>query len=393
VTGLAALVIAAAAALAAYTYVGYPLALLVLGALRRGAGAGTKPAEWPGVSVVVPAYNEERSVGATLERILALDYPSDRLQVVVVSDASTDRTDEIVRGFASRGVELLRLERRGGKTAAENAARSRLRGEIVVNTDASVILPPTSLKPLVAAFADPSVGVASGRDLSVKQADTSGANVGESGYVGYEMWVRRLETRVHGIVGASGCFYAARAALHSREVPAELSRDFAAALVARDHGLRAVSVEEAVCYVPRTASLRAEYRRKVRTMARGMGTLGAWRHLLNPLRHGVFAWMLWSHKVCRWLLPWAAAAALLALLVVAPRSAMAGALSFLGLAAISLAMVGWLWPEGRPMPRLLAVPSYAVSGNLAAIHAAIRALRRERQPIWEPTRREAVGAR
>jgi hypothetical protein len=393
VTGLAVGVIAAAALLAAYAYVGYPLTLLGLSPLRRRARGWSEPAEWPQVSVVVPAYNEERSIGATLEKILALDYPRERLQVLVVSDASTDRTDEIVRRFEPRGVELLRLESRGGKTAAENAARPRLRGEIVVNTDASVVLPPGSLKPLIAAFGDPSVGVASGRDVSVTHADAAGANVGESGYVGYEMWVRRLETRVHGIVGASGCFYADRAALHSREVPAELSRDFAAALVARDHGLRAVSVEEAVCYVPRTTSLRAEYRRKVRTMARGMGTLGAWRHLLNPIRHGLFAWMLWSHKVCRWLLPWAAAAALIALLALAPRSATAGALSFIGLAAIALAIVGWLWPEGRPIPRLLAVPTYAVVGNLAAMHAAIRALRRERQPSWEPTRREAVGAR
>src|SRR5437879_13251472 len=139
------------------------------------------------------------------------------------------------------------------------------------------------------------------------------------------MGVRDLETGLRGgggggggIVGASGCLYAIRAGLHREFVPENLSRDFAAALIARRHGLRAVSVPEAVCFVPRGASLRQEYRRKVRTMARGLRTLWALRALLNPLRYGLFAWMLWSHKLCRWLVPWAALVALGAVGPLAP---------------------------------------------------------------------------
>src|SRR3989441_3834563 len=131
------------------------------------------------------------------------------------------------------------------------------------------------------------------------------------------MRLRDLETTVQGIVGASGCLYAIRADLHRCYVPEALSRDFAAALTAREHGRRAVSVHEAVCFVPRSASLRQEYRRKVRTITRGLATLAYKRALLNPARHGVFAWMLFSHKLCRWLVPWALLAAVVALVVLA----------------------------------------------------------------------------
>lgn len=377
--------------LAAYAYAGYPLLLWAIGLVRgRREVVRSEGWEWPRVSVTVPAYNEEREIAATLEGLLALDYPPGRMQVLVVSDASTDGTDEIVRGFAGRGVELLRTAARGGKTAAENAAAARLTGEVVVNTDASIRIPPGSLKALVGAFADPSVGLASGRDVSVARLDAA-ANPGEGGYVGYEMGVRRLETRAGGIVGASGCFYAIRADLHRTRLPEGLSRDFAAALVTRRAGFRAVSVDAAVCLVPRTASLRREYRRKVRTMSRGMRTLWHLRAMLDARRYGLFAWMLLSHKPCRWAVPWAAALAFAGVLALAATEEWARWVAAAGFSALALAAAGAAWPEGRKLPRLLAIPTYAVMGNVAALHAAVRALRGTRDAVWEPTRREAAA--
>ena len=373
-----------------YAYVGYPLLLRVLSRRRRPSGEAPTLGEWPYITITVPAYNEARSIADTLDALLRVDYPADRRQILVISDASTDGTDDIVRQYADRGVELLRMPERGGKSAAENAAGKVARGDIIVNTDASVRLMPGSLKPLVRAFADPTVGVASGRDVSVGDVEAEG-NRGESSYVGYEMELRALETRLGGIVGASGCFYGFRRDCHDTEFPEALSRDFASCLIAKERGYRAVSVDDALCVVPRTTSLQSEFRRKVRTMARGLATLWFKRHLMNPARHGLFAWMLLSHKLARWLFYLTLPVALLGLVLLAfswpATAAAATVLAAAALLVVVLGVVGMRWPQGRAVPRLFARPGFAVASTLAGIMAWHQWLRGERNAVWEPTRR------
>lgn len=389
VTAVAYVLILAPIALGIYTYIGYPAVLWLLHRLR---GDKSRPTiqEWPAISITVPAYNEEGQIRGTLDSLLRTDYPADKRQILVVSDASTDRTDDIVREYADRGVQLLRVTERKGKGAAENAAAPHLTGEIVVNTDASIRIRPDSLKPLIATFADPAVGLASGRDLSVANVNDD-ANQGESGYVGYEMWIRQLETRISGIVGASGCFYAIRTELHRQPLPEHVSRDFAAAIVAREHGYRAVSVDEATCLVPRTHSLKKEYRRKVRTMTRGMETLWFKRSLLNPLRYGIFSWMLFSHKVCRWLLPWTLPAALIGLAMLATNSTGGLVLLVLSLAGLAAGAIGWAYAERPSLPGFLSLPAFALASNVAAIQAGVRVMRGVQNAMWEPTRREVIA--
>lgn len=372
-----------------YAYALYPLTLALLARLRnRSRSAPPADWEWPEISITVPVYNEVGQVEDMLDTLLQLDYPRDRTQILVISDASDDGTDEKVQAYAHRGVELLRMPQRGGKTAAENAARPLLRGAVIVNTDASIRIDAAALKPMIARFHDPTVGLASGRDVSVTRVGNE-LNVGESTYVGYEMWVRDLETRVHGIVGASGCFYAIRRSLHQEIIPSALSRDFAAALITREHDLRPVTVNESVCYVPRVPSLKREYRRKVRTFTRGMETLYFKRALLNPLQYGIFSWMLFSHKVTRWFAPWAALLGGIGLLALSINQPLAR----IAVAAIALVFVlaalGWSWPEGKPIPRLLSIPAFMVAGNLAVMAATIAAMRGELNAVWEPTRRDA----
>lgn len=375
----------------AYAYVGYPFVLALAARLKRRPEPFGDPAEWPSISIAIPAYNEAASIGATLESLLALDYPADRRQILVMSDCSRDGTDDIVRRYAARGVELLALPVRGGKTAAENAAFGHLRGEIIVNTDATIRILPHSLKPLIRVFQDPTVGAASGRDRSVGDVRAE-VNRGESGYVGYEMWVRSLETRVGSIVGASGCFYAIRRSIVNPAFPEALSRDFASPLRARLLGYRTVSVDEAVCLVPRTTSLRSEYRRKIRTMARGLETLWYERALLNPFRYGSFALMLFSHKLCRWLVHLTLPGLLLGLALLSPLS-LAAALLVLAIALVmGLGVIGMRWPEGRRAPWPIAVSGFILAANAAALRAWAKALRGERNPIWEPTRRPAAPA-
>lgn len=373
-----------------YSYLLYPVLLRCVSLLRPHPPTWGAPAEWPSLTLTIPCYNEERAIGATIESLLALDYPPERRQILVISDASTDGTDNIVRSYAGRGVELLRLARRGGKTAAENAAALHARGEIVVSTDATIRIVPGSLRALVAVFQDPTIGVASGRDISVGDLRSAG-NYGESGYVGYEMWIRSLETRVGSIVGASGCFFASRRTLYDSAVPEALSRDFASCLIAREQGYRSVSVDAACALVPRATSLRAEYRRKVRTMARGLGTLQFKRHLLNPIRFGAFALILFSHKLCRWLfqltLPLlGAGVALLGLqLPWAAPWILAVALFCVGLAALA-----WSWPPSKPMPGVISSPGYFIWSNVAGLMAWMQFFRGRYQPVWEPTRRPEV---
>jgi cellulose synthase/poly-beta-1,6-N-acetylglucosamine synthase-like glycosyltransferase len=383
-------------ALVAYAYAVYPFALWMLARRRPavvvGPRAGSTTAAWqPLVSIVVPAYNEEAQIRGAVEALIAQDYPADRLQVLILSDASTDRTDEIVSEYASRGVELLRMPVRGGKTAAENASCAVLRGEIIINSDSSVRLHPTAVRRLIESMADPRVGVASTRDVSVTPGAAT-TNAAEAGYVGYEMRIRSLESRTGGIVGASGSGYAIRASLHRRPVRPDLSRDFSAALTARTHGFSAVSVDDAVCYVPRTSSLAAEYRRKVRTIARGVDTLIYQRHLLDPMSYGSFAWKLLSHKVCRWLVPASAIPGAIGLALLAPTEPWAAAALGCGMGLAGIALLGALWPARRPAPRPISVITFAVAANLAVVHALVRVAYGHEDHLWEPTRRTPATA-
>jgi cellulose synthase/poly-beta-1,6-N-acetylglucosamine synthase-like glycosyltransferase len=385
VTAIALVLIGLPLGLGGVAYVVYPVLLALLARFRPRPSRLPDPPEWPVVSLTVPSYNEETSIRDTLDALLRLPYPAEKRQIIVISDASTDRTDDIVRAYASRGVELLRLPERGGKTAAENAAGAVVRGDIIVNIDATVRVRGDSLKELVRAFQDPSVGVASGRDVSIGGTPAE-ATRGESGYVGYEMWVRSLETRLGSIVGASGCFYATRRSLYDSRFPEELSRDFASALIARERGLRAVSVQDAVCEVPRASSLQSELRRKTRTMARGLATLWYKRHLMNPLRYGRFALMLIGHKLCRWLIYPTLPGAVVGLILLSFDSWMAAAVFALAGLGLALGVAGMRW-QGAHVPTLLAAPGFILTANLAGILAWRKVLRRERSAAWEPTRR------
>ena len=386
-SALAVIVAVLPLAVATYAYAVYPVLLWVAGKFWRQRNLEGSHTEWPSVTVTVPVYNGAASIQATLQSLLDLDYPRDRLQLLVVSDASSDGTDDVVRRFADLGVELLRLPQRLGKTAAENAAVSHSRGEILVNVDAAIIIPPLSLKKLVAVLSDPSIGVASGRDISVGAA-SNGKTAPEAGYVGYEMWVRSLETRIGSIVGASGCFYASRRRVHGRPLPQGLSWDFAAVLEARVQGFRSVSVPDAVCIVPRTGEIRTELRRKARTMARGIQTLFYHAALMNPVQYGVFAFMLISHKLLRWVPYLLAPLAYVSLCFLAVESAAARAV----LAVLTLGLcvgIAGIRLRSKAVATPVAFAGFVVAVFAAGFIAWRQALRQTQLAVWEPSQRPA----
>lgn len=382
---LAVTVAAAPIIFAVYAYIVYPSILWAIVRLRPRAAPGRPSDAWPTVTITVPVYNAGSRIRTTLTHLLELDYPRERVQLLVLSDASTDETDDVVREFAAQGVELLRSPVRQGKTAAENAAVAVARGEIVVNVDATIKVPAGSLKHLMRAFDDPTVGVASGRDLSVGGRGPIGIK-GESGYTSYEMWLRDLETNAGSIIGASGCFYGIRRRIRVRPLPPGLSWDFASTLVARQQGFRSVSVPQAVCFVPRAADVRVELTRKSRTMARGLSTLFHFGTLMNPLRYGGFAIMLISHKLLRWLPFLLAPPAVIALALLATQSNTAALLfAIVGLGL--LVGVAAIRYRGAIGFKPVALVGFMVAAGAAGFLAWVDAMRGARMVTWEPTPR------
>lgn len=283
--------------LVAYTYAGYPILLWVWNRFRppRGALSEVRPT----VSVIVAARNEADKIRGKIENTLALEYSADRLEVIVASDASDDATDEIVREYAPRGVHLVRASQRRGKEYAQGLAIADAKGEVLVFSDAATMLEPDALNWLVQNFADPSIGAVSTEDVLVDVGKTVAA---EGLYVRYEMWVRRLESCFHSLVGLSGSCFAMRREL-CLDWSSTLASDFMAAIRAARRGYRSVADPSARAKFVAVSSPQVEMARKIRTFLRGITVLLANLDMLNPLRFGRFAFQLVSHKVFRFLAP------------------------------------------------------------------------------------------
>jgi cellulose synthase/poly-beta-1,6-N-acetylglucosamine synthase-like glycosyltransferase len=371
-----------------YTYAGYPLLLLVVSRLRPRAVRGAAGHE-PSVSVVITAYNEERDLAAKLENTLALDYPKDKLEVIVASDCSNDRTDEIARSFASRGVRLHRQTVRRGKTAAQNAAVALARGEVVLFSDATTMYQSDVLRVMTPSFADASVGCVAGRLVYVDPERTS-VGSGARSYWGYETFLKRHESRACSLIGASGCLYAVR---RSAYVPLydEACSDFIIATKMVEQGLRTIYEPEAVSTEETNRRSDKELRMRVRVIAQTYTDL--WRHraMLNPLRAGFYAVELLSHKVMRYAVPLFLALVFAASAALAPGSRFYAA-AFFAQALLYLAAAASLALERAGLhSRMLALPGYFVLANLAAVVAFYKFLRGERYARWEPIREPTGG--
>jgi cellulose synthase/poly-beta-1,6-N-acetylglucosamine synthase-like glycosyltransferase len=365
-----------------YTYMGYPLLLLLLSRLRP---LPIRRAAWtPTVSIIITAYNEERDLAAKLDNTLALDYPKEQLEIIVASDCSTDRTDEIVREFAAQGVRLHRQPERLGKTAAQNAAVEQARGEIILFSDATTLYQPDVLRVMMPDFADPTVGCVAGRLIYVDPAQSS-IGRGARSYWGFEVFLKQHESRVCSLIGTSGCLYAVRRSAYVPLYP-EACSDFIIATKMMEQGLRAVYEPGAVCVEETNRRADKELRMRVRVITQTFTDL--WRHraMMNPLRSGFYAVELISHKVLRYLVSVFLIVILLSSVMLAPRSlfyaALAGAQVFFYL----LALIGWRLERTGIRSRLLALPQYFVLANLASLAAFYQYLRGERYARWEPIR-------
>jgi len=366
-----------------YAYFGYPL-LLALLFLWQWKPVGRDEACRPFVSLIVTVHNEQDRIQEKIDNTLALTYPAEKREILFASDASTDRTEEIIR--ACPGVRLVRSPERRGKEFAQKCAVDQAAGEILVFSDVATMLEPDGLENIVASFADPGVGCVSSEDRLIS---TAGGISGEGVYVRYEMFLRKLESGVGSLVGLSGSFFAAR-----REIcldwAVDLPSDFNTLFNTVKQGLRGICDPRSRGWYADIADEKKEFDRKVRTVVRGMSAF--WRHpgFLNPVRYGIFAWQLFSHKLCRWLVPFFLLAALAANAFLAGGSLFYGGLLSLQIAFYLLAALYFFQGAGRgpfPLSPLLKFPGYFLSVNGAIFMAWIKFLRGDRAVFWNPSRR------
>lgn len=369
-----------------YAYVGYPILLLVLSRLRPRT---VRRADFtPRVTLIITAYNEEQDLAAKLENTLALEYPENCLEVMVASDCSSDRTDEIVRGFASRGVQLHRQPQRLGKTAAQNAAVEQATGEIIVFSDATTFYQKDVLLTMMPNFADPTVGCVTGR-LIYTDSTQSSVGHGARSYWGYESFLRQHESSVRSLIGVCGCLYAVRRSAY-RPLYHEACSDFVIATKMVEQGLRAVYEPTAICTEETNVQANKELTTRVRIITQTFADLWRNRAMMNPLTSGFFAVQLLSHKVLRYLVPVFLMAILGSSAVLASSSILfafvfAGQVGFY----VAAAMADLLERSGLHS-RLLAIPHYFVLGNLASVIAFYQFLRGERYIRWDPIRSDGT---
>jgi biofilm PGA synthesis N-glycosyltransferase PgaC len=379
---LAMAVFWASVALILYTYAGYPL---ILWLLTRGRRPPELPepetTALPFLSVLIAAHNEEAVITAKLENCIALDYPADRIEFLFGSDGSDDRTEELIRAGAASNVRLFCFARRG-KAAVINDLILQSRGEIVVFTDANTLFEPAAARWLARRFQDPCVGGVCGR-LVIGRINASSSRLlaDEANYWQFENVIKRLEGQLGLLAAANGAIYAIRRSLF-RPLPTlrAIADDLLIPAAVLEHQAHMVYEPAAVAHESGAVTTRVELLRKIRIGEISYNTLPVLSRLLPPW-HGRVAWMLWSHKIIRWAVPFL----LLALL------AASVALWFIPFYRVCLllqvltyagALAGY-WLDGRRnLPAWLSLPYYFVGSNLALLVGFGRSLVRSTSGAW-----------
>jgi cellulose synthase/poly-beta-1,6-N-acetylglucosamine synthase-like glycosyltransferase len=367
-----------------YVYIGYPLLVYAVSLLLPKT---IKSAEFePRVSVIITAYNEERAISAKLENTLQIDYPKDKLEIIVASDCSTDRTDDIVGEFAAHNVKLCRQAERHGKTSAQNMAVEKATGEIVLFSDATTMYSPDVLRAMLPNFADAEIGCVAGKLIYVDASDSS-VGKGAKTYWNYETFLKESESRACSLIGASGCLYSVRRSAYQPMYP-EACSDFLIATIVYRQGLRTVYEPMAVCTEETNRQSEKEMRMRVRVISQTFTDLWRNRDMLNPLKSRFYAIELISHKLLRYAVPIFLLLLLLSSFVAAFYSIVFAVIFALQIVFYSIALIAWLLEKSGMQLGVLAMPLYFVLANLASLIGFYKFLSGERYARWEPIRED-----
>jgi cellulose synthase/poly-beta-1,6-N-acetylglucosamine synthase-like glycosyltransferase len=364
----------AGAAVPVYAYFGYPLLLAALRLVMR-RGVRKAPHE-PSVSLLIPAYNEAAVIARKIRNSLALDYPEDRIEIVVASDGSRDDTAGIAAQLADGSrVRVLAYPVNRGKMATLNESVRQLHGEIVVFSDASAVLLPDAVRKLLMNFADPKVGAVSGR-FTVAKADEADIGHSEDAYWKYETWLKVQESQLSSTLGGHGHLHAIRRELYPYPPPGTINDDYVIPLSVLTRGYR--SVYEPAAIIREEAHEMTGFGRRVRIMAGNLQQLRYIGGLLRPLRPLPLFFFL-SHKVMRLLVPFAMLAALVANLFLL-RQPVYLALFVAQAAFYALAILGGAW---QLRPRTLLLPFYFCMISVATFFGLYHALTGRRRMAWK----------
>jgi len=365
-----------------YSYFLYPVLLKLIRTRQSSVAIDQQKLDTPKLSLIITVHNEAARVREKLENTLQIDYPSELLEIIVASDFSTDETDAIVESYANKGIQLVRADQRKGKEYAQLCAIRVSKGDILVFSDVATQIPADALTLLARQFSDPQIGALSSEDQFISN---DGGVVGEGAYVKYEMWLRRLESERAGLVGLSGSFFAAR-----REVCEDWDiyapSDFNTALNSAKHGLVAITCPDVQGIYKDVIDPGLEYRRKMRTVIRGITAIARHPEVLNPFCMGMFSFQVWSHKIMRWGVPWFMAIFLL-LTVLLQGQGMIYTLALIAqLAFYGLALAGWLSVRIRKNT-LVKIIFFFVQTNLALAQATVSFILGKRMTVWLPSKR------
>lgn len=365
---------------ACYSYFLYPAVLLLMP--KRKKNDPHHESEFPRLTLIITAHNEENRIREKILNTLALDYPRESLEIIVASDASTDATEDIVAEFCSQGVQLVRADERKGKEYAQLQAIRAAKGEILVFSDVATGIDKDALKLIAERFSDKKIGAISSEDKFISE---DGSIAGEGAYVKYEMWLRKLESEVYSLVGLSGSFFAARRCI-CKDWDISIPSDFNTALNCARQGYIAVTDQNVIGYYKDIKNKKGEYARKLRTVIRGISAVMSKPDVLNPFTYGFFAFEVWSHKIMRWVVPWFLLALLVSSVLLAPVHPVYAVILVLQVLFYGLVFVGAVVPALRHVP-MIKVPFYFIEVNAAIAHATIAYGLGKRVTVWIPTKR------
>src|SRR5712692_58755 len=376
------------AGLLLYVYVGYPV---VLGLLTRLVGREMErlEASEPTVTLLISAYNESSVIEEKIKNSLALEYPKDLLEVMVVSDCSDDGTDEVVQRYARSGVRLVRQHERRGKSAGLNLAVRQAMGQILVFSDANAIYRSDAVRHLVKHFGDPEIGYVVGNARYIDSASATQAAEAEGLYWKMETWLKKKESAIYSVVGGDGAIYAIRRELYTPLLPTDIN-DFLNPLQIIQRGYRGIFEPSAVSYEEAAGSFRKEFRRRVRIISRSFTAVRRAAGVLNPLKHTRHWFLLMSHKVLRWLAPFFMIA-MLATALLLWKSPLFRLAILLQLAFYVMAISGWVLQHRQKNFTVFSIPFYFCLVNVASLMGCFKCIRGDLSGVWTPPRQKEAS--